>query len=55
MYLQNVISRNTLFLNSFLVGVLEVNEKNPDPLVRGMDPQIRIHTNMLWICNTGVH
>jgi hypothetical protein len=27
----------------------------PDPLVRGMDPQIRIrmHTKMSWICNIG--
>jgi hypothetical protein len=27
---------------------------NPDPLVRGMDPQIRIriHTKMSWIRNT---
>jgi hypothetical protein len=28
---------------------------DPDPLVRGMDPRIRIriHTKMSWICNTG--
>jgi hypothetical protein len=28
---------------------------DPDPLVRGMDPriQIRIHTEMSWIRNTG--
>ncbi len=28
---------------------------DPDPLVRGMDPriQIRIHTKMSWIRNTG--
>ncbi len=25
---------------------------NPDPLVRGMDPRIRIHTKMSWIRNT---
>ncbi len=25
----------------------------PDPLVRGMDPRIRIHTKMSWIRNTG--
>jgi hypothetical protein len=24
-----------------------------DPLVRGMEPRIRIHTKMSWICNTG--
>jgi hypothetical protein len=33
-------------------GLLESNP-NPDPLVRGLDPQIRIHTKMLWIRNTG--
>jgi hypothetical protein len=25
---------------------------HPDPLVRGMDPRIRIHTKMSWIRNT---
>jgi hypothetical protein len=25
---------------------------DPDPLVRGMDPRIRIHTKMSWIRNT---
>ncbi len=24
---------------------------DPDPLVRGMDPRIRIHTKMSWIRN----
>jgi hypothetical protein len=40
---------------------LKVNEENsririqdPDPLVRGMDPRIRIHTKMSWIRNSGV-
>ncbi len=33
-------------------GLLEPNP-NPDPLVRGLDPRIRIHTKMLWIRNTG--
>jgi hypothetical protein len=30
--------------------------ESPDPLVRDMDPliRIRIHTKMLWICNTGL-
>jgi hypothetical protein len=28
------------------------NLPNPDPLVRGMDPRIRIHTKMSWIRNT---
>jgi hypothetical protein len=39
---------------------LKVNDENgriqdpdPDPLVRGMDPRIRIHTKMSWIRNTG--
>jgi hypothetical protein len=27
--------------------------KDPDPLVRGMYPRIRIHTKMSWIRNTG--
>jgi hypothetical protein len=26
---------------------------NPDPLVRSMDPRIRIHPKMSWIRNTG--
>jgi hypothetical protein len=45
MYLERVISRKTLFFNYFFVGLLKVNDKNedpdpnPDPLVRGMDPQ----------------
>ncbi len=28
-------------------------DPDPDPLVRGMVPRIRIHTNMSWIRNTG--
>ncbi len=28
------------------------NEQNPDPLVRGTDPRIRIHTKMSRIRNT---
>jgi hypothetical protein len=27
-------------------------DPNPDPLVRGMDPRIRIHPKMSWIRNT---
>ncbi len=27
-------------------------DPNPDPLVRGMDPRIRIHSKMSWIRNT---
>jgi hypothetical protein len=50
---------------SFFVATLKVNDENsririqdldpdpyPDPLVRGMDPRIRIHTKISWICNT---
>ncbi len=47
---------------SFFAGILKVSDKNsririqdPDPLVRGMDPRIRIriHPKMSWIRNTG--
>ncbi len=43
-------------------GILKINDENsririqdpdPDPLVRGMDPRIRIHPKMSWIRNTG--
>jgi hypothetical protein len=27
-------------------------DPHPDPLVRGMNPRIRIHTKMSWIRNT---
>jgi hypothetical protein len=40
----------------FFVSFLKVNDEDPDPypLVRGMDPRIRIrmHTKMSWIRNT---
>jgi hypothetical protein len=49
----------------FFAGILKVNvensririqdpDPNPDPLVRGMDPRIRIriHPKMSWIRNT---
>ncbi len=48
--------------NLFFAGILKVNDEksririqDPDPLVRGMDPRIRIriHPKMLWIHNTG--
>ncbi len=50
--------------NLFFAGILKVNDENsririqdpdpiPDPLVRGMDPRIRIHPKMSWIRNTG--
>jgi hypothetical protein len=32
---------------------IQVPDPNPDPLVRGMDPRIRIHPKMSWIRNTG--
>jgi hypothetical protein len=60
MYLQNVHKQKNFFINKFFVTVLKVNDEkeqdldpHPDPLVRGMDPQIRIHTKMSWIRNTG--
>ncbi len=31
---------------------LSLLDPDPDPLVRGMDPRIRIHTKMWWIRNT---
>jgi hypothetical protein len=43
--------QKNFFLHYFSVGILKVND--PDPLVRGMDPRIRIHTEMSWIRNTG--
>ncbi len=30
----------------------KIADPNPEPLFRGMDPRIRIHTKMLWIRNT---
>ncbi len=47
--------------NLYFAGILKVNDENsririqdpdPDPLVRGMDPRIRIHPKMSWIRNT---
>ncbi len=49
--------------NLFFAGILKVNDENsrigiqdPDPLVRGMDPRIRIriHPKMSWIRNTAL-
>ncbi len=48
---------------SFFASILKVNEENgririwdpdpnPDPIVRGMDPLIRIHPKISWIRNT---
>jgi hypothetical protein len=52
------MQKNFFFKYSF-VGVLKINDENmqdpnPDPLVRGMDQRIRIHTKMAWIRNTGL-
>jgi hypothetical protein len=41
----------------FLMFVLKANDENredPDPLVRGTDPQIRIRTKLSRIRNTAV-
>jgi hypothetical protein len=55
-YLQKVICRKTFFKLVFcwhLEG--KYKDPDPDPLVRGMDPRIRIRiqTKMSWIRNTG--
>jgi hypothetical protein len=61
---KNCVKIKNKILNNFFAGILNVNEansriqiqdpdQNPDPLVRGMDPRIRIHTKMSWIRNTG--
>ncbi len=56
------MQKKIVLKNYFFAGILKVNEENskirfqdpdPDPLVRGMDPRIRIHTKMSWIRNTG--
>jgi hypothetical protein len=56
-----VISRKNCVKNNFFAGMLKVNDENsririqdPDPLVRSMDPRIRIHPKMSWIRNTGI-
>jgi hypothetical protein len=65
MYLQKVkCTKNFFKLNLFerFLKVFKVNDENsqirshdpdPDPLVKGMDLRIRIHTKISWICNTG--
>jgi hypothetical protein len=47
-----VVAGSILFTPS---AVIFDPDPDPDPLVRGMDPriQIRIHTKMPWIRNTG--
>jgi hypothetical protein len=51
--------KQKMFFKLVFVGILKVNDEysrdlnpDPDPLVRGMDLQIRIHTKMPWIDNT---
>jgi hypothetical protein len=38
---------------AFLLMIVQSSVQDPDPLVRGMDPRIRIHSKMSWIRNTG--
>jgi hypothetical protein len=63
MYLQKVIREKIVLKNLFFAGILKFNDENsririqdldPDPLVRGMDPRnrIRIHPKRSWIRNT---
>jgi hypothetical protein len=65
MYLQKVTSRKNCVKKFVFCGILKVNDENiririqdpdldPDPLVRGMDLRIRIHTKMSWIRNTAL-
>jgi hypothetical protein len=62
MYLQKVTSRKNCVKKLVFAGILKVNDENssiriqdPDTLVRGIDPRIRIriHTKMSRIRNTG--
>jgi hypothetical protein len=41
--------KQTMFLLSSVA-----DDPDPDPLVRGMDPRIRIHTKISWIRNTAI-
>jgi hypothetical protein len=63
MYLQKVISRKNGVKNYFFAGMLKVNDENiririqdpdPYPSVKSMDPRIRIHPKMSWIRNTAI-
>ncbi len=55
----NVPSKSNKQKNLFLISFFWRLEgqwrkkQDPDPLVRGMAPRIRIHTKMSWIHNTG--
>ncbi len=58
MYLQKVLSRKKCVKKLVFCWHLEgqwrkYQDPDPDPLVRGMDPRIRIHPKMSWIRNTG--
>ncbi len=57
MYHQNKQAEKIVIKNYFFECILKVHDENsririqdpdpnPDPLVRGMDPRIRIHTKM---------
>ena len=58
-YLQKVISKETLKIIIFFCWrhegpgwKLQDPHPDPDPLVRGIDPRIRIRAKISWICNT---
>jgi hypothetical protein len=53
MYLQKVTSKNNL---TSLRSLTKIAGPDPDqdPLVRGMDPRIRIRTKISWIRNAGL-
>jgi hypothetical protein len=58
MYLQKVTSRKNCVKKLVFCWHLDENSRirfqdpDPDPLVRGMDPRIRIRTKNSWIRNT---
>ncbi len=57
MYLQKVIKQKNFYKNLFFVSILKVNDVNRRIRIRiHMDPrnQIRIHTKISWIRNTGL-
>jgi hypothetical protein len=60
----NLASKSNKQKKCVFAGILKVNDENsririqdPDPLVRGMDPRIRIriHPKMSWIRNTATN
>jgi len=61
MLLQKVIGRTNWVKKSYFYAILKVidessrirlHDPDPDSLVGGMDPRIRIQPKMLWIRNT---